>query len=63
MQMAGLLTYFLFDSLPIPTCRDSGKGDRKVVKITAAGTVQDSHLIPYFDAGCSPASTIAAANL
>ncbi len=46
--MAGLLTYFIFDSLPI---QEQWRGDQKIVaalqKITAAGTVSELHGIPF----------------
>lgn len=57
--MAGLLTYALFESLPIlPDSPDNYRGrDRnsdysifkKLVAITAAGTVAGSHGIPFSD--------------
>jgi len=47
--MAGLLTRFLPESLPIPNTRDSGKDFQRVSKkLTAAGTVRDFHPIPYY---------------
>jgi hypothetical protein len=44
--LAGLLTRFTFDGLPIHM--DSGGGCQSFfIKLTAAGTVQDLHLIPF----------------
>jgi hypothetical protein len=46
--MAGLLTYFLPERLPIAGWRTVAEYVPGYRKITAAGTVQDSHLIPYY---------------
>lgn len=46
--MAGLLTYSLFECLPIsykPTVTSRIK--KYINELTAAGTVQDLHLIPF----------------
>jgi hypothetical protein len=48
--MAGLLTYVLSECLPIPNPADSDKtGFKKLVTITAAGTVAGLHGIPFSD--------------
>ena len=51
--LAGLLTYSLFAGLPIIPLNDSGTGWAKSdslsesIELTAAGTVPDSHRIPF----------------
>jgi hypothetical protein len=50
--MAGLLTFFISWRLPVFSkyCRIQtvAKYAGKNTKITAAGTVQDFHLVPYY---------------
>jgi len=46
--MAGLLTCFPFECLPIRQMAISDlRISKSYIKLTAAGTVQDSHLIPF----------------
>jgi len=45
--MAGLLTYFLFAGLHIPQGTLTNEGQKAILKLTAAGTVKDFHLIPF----------------
>jgi hypothetical protein len=48
--MAGLLTYALFEGLPIPNLQNSDfSGFKKSLAITAAGTVAGFHGIPFSD--------------
>jgi len=53
-SMAGLLTYSpLLTGLPIRRLTNSGmKIIKELKELTAAGTVQDFHPIPYYHARC-----------
>ncbi len=48
--MAGLLTYFILGAFPSYLFVDSGRGycPKTLLKLTAAGSVQDLHLIPFY---------------
>jgi len=45
--MAGLLTYSFLNAFPFRKNRTVAKMFKKLKELTAAGTVQDLHLIPY----------------
>jgi hypothetical protein len=50
LVLAGLLAYSFFGRLPI-LVRDKrivAKNALEITEITAAGTVQDFHLVPYY---------------
>jgi len=46
--MAGLLTYSIFNCLPILKKGQWRKGVKYIKELTAAGTVPDFHRIPYY---------------
>jgi hypothetical protein len=46
--MAGLLTFSFPGAFPFRQTWNSGVVTETIPEITAAGTVQDSHLVPYY---------------
>jgi len=52
VAVAGLLTRFSFFRLPIRPLAHSGIVKKVFLKLTAAGTVQDFHPIPFYSHKC-----------